>query len=102
MAIIRCCSYTAGIKTPIDPHDYSEILVTLSQDGKQLVVKRKEDLTLQDDAVRIQLTQEETSLFTVPGPAMLQLRAYKSPYDAPGSRMWAIPVYPTNNEEVLS
>ena len=85
MAIIRCCSYTAGIKTPIDPAEYSEILVTFSQDKKQIIVKNKAALTLQEDAVKVQLTQEETALFS-----------------APGSKMWAIPVYPTNNEEILS
>lgn len=102
MAIIRCCSYTAGIKTPIDPAEYSEILVTFSQDKRLIIVKNKASLTLQEDAVKVQLTQEETALFTAPGTALLQLRAYKSEYDAPGSRMWAIPVYPTNNEEILS
>ena len=101
MAIIRCCSYIVGIKTPIDPAEYSEILVTFSQD-KKIIVKNKAELTLQEDAVKVQLTQEETALFTAPGTALLQLRAYKSEYDAPGSRMWAIPVYPTNNEEILS
>ena len=102
MAIIRCCSYTAGIKTPIDPAEYSEILVTFSQDKRQIIVKNKAALTLQEDAVKVQLTQEETSLFTAPGTALLQLRAYKSKHDAPGSRMWPIEVYPTNNEEILS
>lgn len=101
MAIIRCCSYTAGIKTPINPAEYSKILVTFSQDKKKIVVKGKAELTLQEDAVKVQLTQEETALFSAPGTALLQLRAYKSEYDAPGSRMWAIPVYPTNNEEIL-
>ena len=101
MAIIRCCSYTAGIKTPIDPDEYSEILVTFSQNKKQIIVKNKAALTLQEDAVKVQLTQEETALFSAPGTALLQLRAYKSEYDAPGSKMWAIPVYPTNNEEIL-
>lgn len=102
MAIIRCCSYTAGIKTPINPAEYSKIIVTFSQDKKQIIVKNKAELTLQADAVKVQLTQEETALFSAPGEALLQLRAYKSEYDAPGSRMWAIPVYPTNNEEILS
>ena len=41
MAIIRYCSYTAGIKTPIDPAEYSEIRVTFSQDKKQIIVKNK-------------------------------------------------------------
>ena len=72
------------------------------EDTKRIIVKNKAALTLQENAVKVQLTQEETALFTAPGTALLQLRAYKSEYDAPGSRMWAIPVYPTNNEEILS
>lgn len=102
MAIIRVCSYTVGIKTPIDPSEYSKIVVTFSQDGKTVVQKDKPQLTLQSDGVKVQLTQQETALFKAPGKALMQLRAYKSAYDAPGSQMWAIDVYPSNNEEVLS
>lgn len=102
MAIIRCCSYEVGIKTPVDPSTYSKILVTFSQNGRQVIVKEKADLTLLNDGVKVKLLQTETSLFTAPGDAMMQLRAYTSQYNAPGSKMWAIPVYPTNNEEILT
>lgn len=102
MAIIRCCSYETGIKTPIDPAGYAKILVTFSQNGKKVIVKHKADLTLLEAGVKIKLTQNETALFSAPGNAELQFRAYVSEYNAPGSRMWVIPVYPTNNEEILS
>ena len=102
MAIIRCCSYEVGIKTPVDPSTYSKILVTFSQNGRQVIVKNKTDLTLLSDSVKVKLTQEETALFKAPGDALLQLRAYTSQYNAPGSKMWPIPVYPTNNEEILT
>ncbi len=102
MAIIRCCSYEVGIKTPVDPSTYDKILVTFSQKDRQILVKQKTDLTLLEDGVKVKLTQEETALFTAPGDALMQLRAYTSQYNAPGSRMWAIPVYPTNNEEILT
>ena len=101
MAIIRCCSYEAGIQTPVDPSTYSKILVTFSQNGRKIIVKEKADLTLLTDGVKVKLTQEETALLTAPGVAMLQFRAYTSQYNAPGSRMWAIEVYPTNNERIL-
>lgn len=102
MCIIRCCSYAAGIKLPKAPSEYSKIIVTFSQNGEILVVKNKSDLTLQSDSIKVQLTQQETALFNAPGVALMQVRTYKSVYDAPGSRMWAIQVYPTNNEVILS
>ena len=102
MAIIRCCSYEVGIKTPVDPSTYEKILVTFSQNNAQILVKQKTDLTLLSDGVKVKLTQEETALFDAPGTALLQLRAYTSQYNAPGSKMWAIDVYPTNNEEILT
>ena len=102
MAIIRCCSYEVGIKTPVNPSTYSKILVTFSQDGQEVIVKEKTDLTLLSDGVKVKLSQTETAQFNAPGVAMLQLRAYTSLYNAPGSRMWAIDVYPTNNERILS
>ena len=102
MAIIRCCSYEVGIKTPVNPSIYSKILVTFSQNGRQIIVKEKADLSLLSDGVKVRLSQAETEQFNAPGVAMLQFRAYSSIYNAPGSRMWAIDVYPTNNERILT
>jgi hypothetical protein len=103
MAIRRACSYEATIKTPVDPAEYSAILVTFSQGGNNLVNKEIGDagLTLNEDSVVVQLSQEETLLFQAATPAFLQIRCYKATYDAPGSKVWTIDVYDSLNTEVL-
>ena len=102
MAMIRACSYKATIKTPLPPSNYSSILVTLNQNGQNLVTKTKSQLSLGDDAVTLELTQAETALFSAPGKALLQIRCYRTAYDAPGSMLWPIDVYPVNDERILS
>ena len=102
MSLIRACSYQAAIKTPIDPSEYERILVTFSQNDRNLINKEKSQLDLQSDSVVVKLTQEETKQFTVPGVALLQIRAFKSVYEAPGSRIWPIQVYPALNDEILT
>lgn len=102
MDLVRVCSFTAGIITPRNPAEYTRIVVTFAQDGKTIITKNKSDLALQEDGVKIRLTQAETALFKAPGVALMQLRAYKSEYDAPGSKCWALDVYPALNEEILS
>ena len=50
----------------------------------------------------VPMDQTQTNLFTAGVPAFLQIRGYKSQYDAPGSRVWPLDVYPALNDEVLS
>lgn len=103
MAIRRACSYEATIKTPVDPAEYSAILVTFSQNNQILVNRSIGDagLTLNEDSVVVQLSQEDTLLFKPSIPAFLQIRCYKATYDAPGSKVWAIDVFDSLNTEVL-
>ena len=100
--MIRACSYTCEIMMPVPASDYSKILVTFSQNGKILVEKNKEDLEATEDGVLVQLSQDDTRLFSTEDYAVMQLRAYRSTYDAPGSEIWPIQVYPALNDEVLS
>lgn len=102
MAIKRACSYTATIKTPVVPSEYTAILVTFSQNGTNLIEKDETQVTLTDDAIVVNLDQTETKQFTACAKAFLQVRCFKSQYDAPGSAIWAIPVWPALNDEVLS
>ena len=103
MAIRRACSYEATIKTPVAPSEYFAIIVTFQQDGVNLINKEIGDagLTLETDSVVVQLSQEETLLFQPDVPAFLQIRCYKSTYEAPGSKVWAIEVFDSLNLEVL-
>lgn len=102
MDLVRVCSFTVGVITPRAPSEYSKIIVTFAQNGKTVITKNKSDLELQSTGVKIQLTQAETAMFEAPGVALMQLRAYKSEYDAPGSKCWALNVYPALSEEILS
>jgi len=101
--IIRACSYNCSIKTPEAPSQYSEILVSFSQDQQTLI-----DIALGDagmdttaDAVQVHLSQEETAQFSAPGVVYMQIRCYKSTYNAPGSKLFQIPVVPALNDEIL-
>lgn len=101
MAIIRACSYTATIQTPEAPENYSAILVTFQQDGVNLIEKTEDDVTIDDGKILVQLDQNETKLFACGRNCYLQVRCYKSQYEAPGSSVWGIMVYPALNDEVL-
>lgn len=100
MAFRRACSYEATIKTPVDPSNYSAILVTFKQ-GETSVQKVKNDLTLTGTSVVVQLTQAETAMFEAQKKVHLQIRCYASEYDAPGSKIWSLPVEDALDDEVL-
>lgn len=104
MAIRRACSYEATFGTKINPSTYSAILVTFSQDDQIIINKSIGDpgVTINSDSVVVTLSQEETLLFKAGETAFVQIRCYKSTYDAPGSRVWAVEVFKSLNEEVLS
>ena len=100
MAFRRACSYEATIKTPVDPSNYSAILVTFKQ-GETVVQKDETDVTLTSTSVIVKLTQEETAAFEAKKKVYLQIRCYASTYDAPGSKIWALPVEDALDDEVL-
>ena len=103
MAITRACSYTATIQTPEDASNYSAILVTFQQEGTNIIEKDEGDVTIDADGkVIVQLDQTETKQFACGRKALMQIRCYKSQYDAPGSAVWAIDVLPALNDEVLT
>lgn len=101
MGIRRACSYQASIRPPQSPGSYSALLLTISQNGQNLINKTAQQLTLTDTQIIVKLTQAETKQFTAGVPAYMQLRCYSSAYNAPGSKVWALDVYPALNDEVL-
>ena len=102
MAMIRACSYTATIQTPEDPTNYSAILVTFQQGGVNLVERDETEVTIQDNKIIVNLDQTDTKLFACGKKAFVQVRCFKSQYNAPGSVVFAIDVLPALNDEVLS
>ena len=102
MGIRRACSYKAVFKTPLAPSNYSKILVTVQQDGNNLISKNQSALTIGTDSVTMNLTQAETSLFEAGKRAFVQIRCYASAYDAPGSKAWPVEVWPALDDQILS
>lgn len=112
MSMRRAASYAATITPPADPSEYSAIRVSFAQNQQIILEKDKSELTINGSDVIVQLTQAETNLFqpSMPspmgtrqaGPAYLQIRCYKAPYEAPASAIWPVQVYDSIDTEVLS
>lgn len=101
MAIIRACSYTATIQTPEAPTEYSAILVTFAQDSTNIIQKTQDDVTIDNANIVVQLDQSETAQLECGKKCFLQVRCYKSQYEAPGSSIWAIDVRPALDDTIL-
>lgn len=101
MAIRRACSYQATFQTPAAPANYSAILVTIQQDGQNLISKDLSQLTIEDDTVILKLNQEETAQLA-PGPALIQIRCFASEFDAPGSGLFGVEVLQSLDDQILS
>lgn len=102
MGIRRACSYKAVFKTPLAPSNYSKILVTVQQDGNNLISKNQSALTIGTDSVTLNLTQTETAQLEAGKRAFVQIRCYASAYDAPGSKAWPVEVWPALDDQILS
>lgn len=101
MGIRRACSYQATFQTPEPPSAYSDILVTVAQNGVNLINKYRSNLTITENTVILELTQEETRLFAAEIPAQIQIRCYGSAYNAPGSAAYTVDVWPALNDTIL-
>ena len=101
MGIRRACSYQARIKTPTSPDHYTSILVTVQQDGENLISKDISELEFDEENVILNLNQEETKQFKESVPAYLQIRCYASEYHAPGSKCWPLDVLPALDDRIL-
>lgn len=100
--IVQSCSYEAEIKTPKNPSNYSQIVVTFAQNGTVIINKAKSSLTVGTDSVTVHLSGTETKQFDPLYIALMQIKCYTSTYEAPGSCVFGIQVCPALNDEVLS
>lgn len=104
MAIRRACSYQAIFTTPEDPANYSAIIITIQQNGLNIINKSLGDdgVTLEGDTVVMKLTQQETAQFVAGTTALIQIRCFESAYNAPGSAVFGVEVGRALNDEILS
>ena len=101
MGIRRACSYQATFQTPEAPSNYSDILVTISQKGVNLINKYRANLEIGTETVVLKLTQEETKLFEAGKTAQMQIRCFGGTYKAPGSAVFSLEVWPALNDIIL-
>lgn len=101
MAFRRACTYAVNITPPETPATYSNALVTFKQDNV-VINKGIADLTIDGGDFVVNLTQEETALFTAGKRAWLQMRLFASATNAPGSPEYPIDVLPVLNDAILA
>lgn len=103
MGIRRACSWQATVRTPTEPSNYSSILVAINQRGRNVIVKTKPDLSISTDGLNIilNLSQTETAQLISGINTYMQVRCYKSEYEAPGSQCWPIEVLPALDDRIL-
>ena len=88
---------------------FKRIQITYAQDNEIILTKEKEDLVFDTKetacgtayTASFQLTQEETKLFEAGTPAQVQIRCFGAIYDAPGSAVFSVDVWPALNDTVL-
>lgn len=102
MGIRRACSYKAIFKTPRAPSNYSRILVTVQQDGENLISKDESELTIGTETVTMNLSQDDTYPLEAGKRTYIQIRCYAAQYDAPGSKAWPVEVWPALDDQILS
>lgn len=102
MAFIRACSYGCSITPPKDPSTYNAVLVTIAQDGVNLVNKNLSDLEISGADIILTLTQQETAKFVSGKRAWMQTRCFVSDSEVDGHVPWPIDVFPALNDTILS
>ena len=101
MAFTRSGSYSCTNQPPKDPSTYSKMLITFAQNGQNLVVLDENDVTISGSDIIVELTQEQTALFTPGKPAWVQGKFYAAPNDVPVTPEWIIDVLPVLNDTIL-
>lgn len=101
MAFIRACSYRCSITPPQDPSTYTAVLLTIAQDGENLINKNLSGLEISGADFILKLTQQETAYFTAGKRAWMQIRCFISDDDVAGNSPWPIDVYPALNDMIL-
>ena len=84
-----------------NPASAKEIVVTYEQKGKEIIEKRKNDLTIENNIIWFRLTQEETLSLKSNSDIEVQIRILTADNQAPASAIFTLPVERILNEEVL-
>lgn len=98
----RASSFGCTFYPPKNPTEYSAIIVTVAQDGVNLVNKTLADLQIDGGGVIVTLSQQETALFTAGKRAWIQMRCFISDTEVPASDEYPIDVLPVLDDQMLA
>lgn len=82
---------THTFATDIDLTLAEVIYITYEQQGKELIEKEKEDITVESDSLTIKLTQEETLAFDTIADVKIQIRVRFPDGTALASNIMSVP-----------
>lgn len=86
---------------PVSPETFEKILITYSQGRKIVMEKTRDDLSISDNSVSFQMTQEEANKFKVNEPVSVQVRALTYAGNAVASKVIQISVGEVLNDVIL-
>lgn len=75
MSIQRGSTPVHIFKTSVDLREADVVYITYQQDGVTVVEKDKEDCEISEDKIQVELSQEDTLLFSRPSKVRIQVRA---------------------------
>ena len=81
--------------------DFSALYITYKQDGKTVLEKDRNSISIEDGVASVRLTQEETLLFSDRWKCHIQVRLRTAAGDALVSNVVDIPVYDVLKEGVI-
>lgn len=108
--VTRLTTPTQIFEFETDPSDYARVQITYKQGQKNVLVKEKENLTIEEEQqgqttiwkASFKLTQQETKMFEVSRyPVRIQVRVLTASGDALASDIYLLSVVDVLNDEVL-
>ena len=99
--MIRGTTPTHIFTIPFDTALIADLRISYAQCGKEVVVKTKEDATLDGQTITVKLTQEETFNFDCSKRVFVQVRVLTLGGEAVSSEVMMVSVEQCLNNEVL-
>jgi hypothetical protein len=99
--MIRGTTPTHIFTIPFDTALIADLRISYAQCGKEVVVKKKEDATLDGQTITVKLSQEETFNFDCSKRVLVQVRVLTLGGEAVSSEVMVVSVEQCLNNEVL-
>lgn len=99
--MIRGTTPTHIFNLPFDVEKISEVRVIYAQRDKPILIKTEKDCTLQDQTIKVNLTQEDTFKFDHRKEVQIQVRVLTTTGDVLTSYIQSVDAYKCLKDEVL-